>query len=119
MAGIKTLLHLLGFSSLLTMNWVLDWLFNPFAKSNNYSIVFCLGMLLTSTSIILRPDYGPQLPFPCFGYLYGYSLSSCSDNKGEVLMQRAVTILPSFCSQSEGYPPKIHLCCGSTATQAF
>lgn len=30
MAGIKTLLHLLCFSWLLTINWVLDWLFNPF-----------------------------------------------------------------------------------------
>lgn len=115
MAGIKTLLHLLGSSWLLTMNWFLDWLFNHF-KSRTIIAVFSLGILLTSTSIILRSGYGPLLLFPHFGYLYGYSLSSCWDNKGELLMQWALTILTSFCSQSEGYLWTIHPRCDPIET---
>lgn len=72
--------------------------FQPFYKSNNYSTVPCLWVLLTSVSTILRPGYGSLLLCPHFGRLYGYSLSSCWNNKEQVLMQWAVIMMPSLCS---------------------
>lgn len=57
MVGIKILLHLilrLRFLSIADNKLGFGLAFQPFYKSNNYSTVLCLGILLISISIILR-----------------------------------------------------------------